>query len=224
MFSKLSLTVLVSCLCAPLAVAQVVATAAKPQTSDASVNAVKPRPVLDADRAPVKPLPMLRADATASAKPQPAADASGNAVKVRPVLDSDRAAPLAKPLPMLRADATTASAKPVIPHDPEPGLAALKLSFGAKSLDATVEGPESTYLGMVLLSTSPAQRYYLVNLPPMLADAVVMGIGKANDQVLHLSIPWHDSGAFTIYGQAVILGSEGFLTSGLVVLDGASSK
>ena len=131
LFSKLSSTVLVSCLCAPLAVAQVVATTARPLASDANGNAVKPRPVLDADRAaPIaKPLPMLRPGATVSAKPQPAADATGNAVKARPVLDADRAAPIAKPLPALRAGAT-ASAKPVIPHAPSPGLAALELSVG----------------------------------------------------------------------------------------------
>jgi hypothetical protein len=199
-----------------------VATSAKPQpVVDAGGNAVKPRPVLDTARAAPKPLPVLRAGATASAKPQPVADASGVPVKPEPVLDSARAAP--KPLPVLRAGAT-ASAKPVIAHYPPPALADLELSLGAKRLDATVEGPESTYLGMVLLSTSPAMRYYLVDLPPMLADAVVMGIGKANDQVLHLSIPWQAGGGFTIYGQAVIFGSEGFLTSGLVVLDGAASK
>src|SRR5262245_58879219 len=181
MFSKLSLTLLVSCLCAPRAAAQVDATAAKAPATDATGNAVKTRPVSDADRAaPIKkPVPMLRTDATVSAKPQPAADASGNAVKVPPVSDADRA-PIAKPLPMLRAG-VTAGAKPVIAHAPPSGVADLVLSFGAKSLDATVEGPESTYLGMVLLSTSPAQRYYLVDLPPMLADAVVMGIGKAHD-------------------------------------------
>ena len=77
---------------------------------------------------------------------------------------------------------------------------------------------------MVPLSTSPALRYYILDLPPMLADAVVMGIGKAHDQVLQLSIPWRAGDAFTIYGQAVILGSEGCLTSGLVPLGGAISK
>src|SRR5262245_13824847 len=104
MFSKLTLTLLVSCLCALPAAAQVDATAAKALAADATGNAVKTRPVSDADRtAPIaKPLPMLRADATVSAKPQPAADASGNAVKTRPVLD-DRAAPIAKPLPNVRA-------------------------------------------------------------------------------------------------------------------------
>ena len=120
------------------------------------------------------------------------------------------------------AIAATDAGKPAIGHAPAPdpflGLAYLELAYGVKTIDAMVEGPEPGFLGIVLLSDSPVTVNYFVSLPPMLLNPVVMGIGRADGQVLHLSVPRRPEVAPELYGQAVILVPQGFLVGGVVVL------
>jgi len=91
---------------------------------------------------------------------------------------------------------------------PAPAVAArveldLGLVDGAIVGKVTVDdSPE--FFAAVLLSASPEQAHYLVNLPPLLADFVVLGIGQARGGQVRIVGPQGNHPALTIYGQAVV--------------------
>ena len=66
------------------------------------------------------------------------------------------------------------------------GLVHLELEPSRGGLRAYMHGPTSNYLGIVLLSNSPSQTYFLKGLPPILSNYVVLGFGFAQGEELQL--------------------------------------
>ncbi|MFN6147676.1 MAG: hypothetical protein ACK5AL_15055 [Planctomycetota bacterium] len=57
------------------------------------------------------------------------------------------------------------------------------------AVEFAVDGPSSPYFAGVLLSLSPKLAHYLVDLPPLLADHVIAGIGFVERERYLLSLP-----------------------------------
>jgi hypothetical protein len=103
------------------------------------------------------------------------------------------------------------------PLPPLVGLVQLEFTNDARQLTARVLGPEPRFFGAVLLSLSPMTMQYLVDLPPILLDFAVMGVGQAKDHELQFAVPhgpWPQE--FKLYGQALAIDESGLSASGIV--------
>ncbi len=81
----------------------------------------------------------------------------------------------------------------------------LAVAVGVGAVSLGVSGPQSPFVGAVILSLSPNQTHYLQGLPPLLTDFAVLGVGFA-EQTYKATIPVANvpPGLF-IYAQGVVL-------------------
>jgi hypothetical protein len=106
-----------------------------------------------------------------------------------------------------------------LPAPAEPARVDLDLSLAERAIVGRITVAESEdYFGAVLLSTSPDLAHFLVNLPPLLADSIVLGFGRAENGVLQIEGPQAVHPPITIYGQAVVF-DEAVDASGIEKLD-----
>jgi hypothetical protein len=75
-----------------------------------------------------------------------------------------------------------------LPAQESPG-AHLDIQFVGPQVEFHVSGPASPFLGGVILSLSPNLTHYFVDLPPILSDFVVLGVGLSAKSEYLLSIP-----------------------------------
>lgn len=80
----------------------------------------------------------------------------------------------------------------------------LDIDVQPRSVVFTVSGPSEPFLGGVLLSLSPDLMHFLVDLPPLLADSVVLGVAVGQDEIpFSMDITALPPGV-EIYAQSVI--------------------
>lgn len=120
----------------------------------------------------------------------------------------------AQPEPI--ADASNAGAPIAVQS-----LAQLELRTSDGMLRATVRGAEPGFFGIVLLSLSPQQQHFLVDLPPILADFAVMGAGYTAGHELEFKVPCDvmQGDQPALYGQAITFSDQGLAASGVVQIE-----
>lgn len=100
----------------------------------------------------------------------------------------------------------------------------LAIHVGTTAVTLDVSGPPAPFVGAVILSLSPDLTHYLVDLPPLLSDFAVLGVG-IGDKSYTASIPKVNvpPGLF-LYAQGVVLGDAILATDvGSFVLDAKGS-
>ena len=120
-----------------------------------------------------------------------------------------------------QAEARDRSPSPATIPMPEPPLVwvpTLALHWGDDSFSAVVGGP-SEFWGVVLLSLDDQMQHFYVELPPILANGVVLGAGLAKDGTLAITVPRDPGPKFAVWGQALIV-VDGVLSSSPVVASG----
>ena len=93
----------------------------------------------------------------------------------------------------------------------------LALAAAGKDLAATIAGP-TEFFGGLLLSPSPTLRHFLLDLPPMLDDGVLVATGKAVDGRLEFVLPGLGRLPFAVHGQALVLHAGRITASEVVTL------
>lgn len=128
-------------------------------------------------------------------------------------------------VPLARAQGPV-KATPAVVLEPEPPLIALpRLELTATDMAFAARIEASTeYFGLVLLADSPQVQHFLVDLPPLLVNPVVMGMGKSIGGVLKFSLPRPPDLDFTVYGQAVILDHRGLSSTEPVAVESAPTR
>ncbi|HEX5052625.1 MAG TPA: hypothetical protein VFZ65_12690 [Planctomycetota bacterium] len=111
---------------------------------------------------------------------------------------------------LLFCAAVLAAPSPVSNGDPDLSIAILPAA-----VEFQVTGPEEAFVGVAIASLQPDLVHYLVGLPPLLADFVVLDFGLGDAEhgytatVLRSLLP----GGVTIYAQGVALDSTGLRSS-----------
>lgn len=79
---------------------------------------------------------------------------------------------------------------PVLPLDPiaDPGPV-LAIKFNEGNIVAKVTGPSPDFLGAVIVSDREELTHFLVVLPPLLSNFVILGVGQAQNGSLDLVVP-----------------------------------
>lgn len=116
-------------------------------------------------------------------------------------------------------------ARATVPQ-PEPPLFALprlELTATEASFDARIEA-STEFIALVLLADSSQLQYFLVDLPPMLVDAVVMGVGKSKGGAVEFSLPRPKGIDFSVYGQAVIFDHRGLTSTDPIEAESVGTK
>jgi hypothetical protein len=134
-----------------------------------------------------------------------APSANGSVPGANGTVDADAAAaaqpkPIDKPLPF--------------------ALAELQLSVSDAGLNAVVHGPEAGFVGVLGLSLTWDLTHAIADLPPLLADAVVVASGFTKTQDLQLKVPFQymPAGTMFLYAQALVIDANGICASGIVPL------
>ncbi len=82
---------------------------------------------------------------------------------------------------------------------------AFEVALEPEAVRFTVGGPASPFVGAVILSLSPELRHFLVDLPPLLGDFAVLGVGVAETKyVATLPVAAVPPG-LVVYAQGVVL-------------------
>lgn len=89
--------------------------------------------------------------------------------------------------------------------------ALLEIQVVPGAVEFAVDGPSSPYFAGVLLSLSPQLAHYLVDLPPLLADHVIAGIGFVERERYLLSLP------DTVLPPGVMIYAQGVTFDGAVI-------
>jgi hypothetical protein len=107
----------------------------------------------------------------------------------------------------------------------------LQLSVSDAGLTALVHGPRAGFVGVLGLSPTWQMIHPIAELPPLLADAVVVAYGFTKSQDLKLTAPlqYMPAEAMFVYAQALVIDEKGLFASGIVPLviganAGGSSK
>jgi hypothetical protein len=114
-----------------------------------------------------------------------------------------------------------AAAQPKPIDKPLPfALAELQLSVSDAGLNAVVHGPEAGFVGVLGLSLTWDLTHPIADLPPLLADAMVVASGFTKTQDLQLKVPFQYMPAETmfLYAQALVIDANGICASGIVPL------
>jgi len=121
----------------------------------------------------------------------------------------------------VNADAAAANAEPKPVDKPLPfAVAELQLSVSDAGLHASIHGPEAGFVGVLGLSLTWNLTHPIADLPPLLADAVVVAYGFTKTQDLELTAPFQymPADAMFLYAQALIIDEKGLSASGIVPL------
>ena len=121
----------------------------------------------------------------------------------------------------VNADAAAANVQPKPVDKPLPfAVAELQLSVSDAGLHALLHGPEAGFVGVLGLSLTWELTHPIAGLPPLLADAEVVGYGFTKTQDLELTVPFQFVAGeeLFVYAQAVIIDASGFWASGIVPL------
>jgi hypothetical protein len=101
------------------------------------------------------------------------------------------------------------------------------VNLGPGTVNFVMAAQEAPYIAVVLVSLSPNLSHYLVDLPPLLADPVVLTWGVANGPRFGVTFPEQafPPGVF-IYAQGVALLETRVVSSAVdeFVLDGSGGK
>lgn len=87
-------------------------------------------------------------------------------------------------------------------------------------IGALVTGPD-TFTGYVIVSLRSDLIHSFVGLPPLLADSMLLGSGKAEDGSMSLNVPlkFHPKVPLLVYAQAVIVVGEEIQSSDVQSFD-----
>jgi len=101
-----------------------------------------------------------------------------------------------------------------IPPSPAvPARVGLAIDYSGQAIKSDVTFVESAFFGGVIVSLTPDLVQSLVGLPPLLNNAVVLGIGQGEDHHLLLDVPADPPVGLVIYAQGVVLGTQGVESS-----------
>ena len=85
----------------------------------------------------------------------------------------------------------------------------LAISYVGQVIKADVTFAEPTFFGGVIVSLTPDLVQSFVGLPPLLNNAVVLGIGQGESNHLLFNVPANLPVGLVIYSQGVALGTQG---------------
>ena len=108
------------------------------------------------------------------------------------------------------------------PHEPllapaNPGVI-LNIVQDNGNILAIIRSPTPDFVGAVLFSKSDQLSYYLVDLPPLLTDGVMLMIGSSEVTTLKLFLP-QTLPAIPVYAQAVVYDGKAFASSDVVLVE-----
>lgn len=113
--------------------------------------------------------------------------------------------------------ATSCAADVVAPIAlPSPGpFLAMHYDKARRIVDVSIQGVSADFYGGLIASSREDLVHYLVDLPPLLADHVIVGIGQAQNGVLAMQVPVQVPLLvdLKIFAQAVSLEEDGFHAS-----------
>jgi hypothetical protein len=127
---------------------------------------------------------------------------------------------LASPTPAQGQERSSPSPQPATDPVPEPPLGyvpGLQVYWGEASFAAVVSGP-SEFFGIVLVSPTDSMQHFFVGLPPILADAVVLGSGFAKDSWFVVEVARQPGPKIQLWAQALVIDVHGALSSSPVVV------
>lgn len=97
------------------------------------------------------------------------------------------------------------------PADPRPELV---ISYAPYVVQFDVFGPQPPFVGLVLVSLQPELAHYLVGLPPLLGESIVLDWGVAPSLRFHSVLPeTMFAPGVMFYVQGVTLGEAGIFGS-----------
>ncbi|HLQ39132.1 MAG TPA: hypothetical protein VK348_15085 [Planctomycetota bacterium] len=123
------------------------------------------------------------------------------------------------PLSCLLA-ARAAAVAPEPPAPAPPARLELELGYSDAGLAARLQSDRQSFFGAVILSLSPQQMYFLRDLPPLLASAVVLGAGPTKNGELDFLARSPVRLPVPVYGQGVLF-DQALTATKVVMLPGA---